>query len=238
MKVARCPLKYSTQPSRSKLLSGKPRYIGRVHHNQTLTREEIVKGLAEYMNVKEAMSAFYVDGLCGYMRQELARGNRLDFGDFSAEIVMEGGLPSANAPFDEGVNKLKVQMRAKKKLERCLECLAPENVSGAGQSRISSVLQRDGGTGEYEEITTDGRRKITSNGVDVKVHADAADEGVWIEDDAGERLLHGEVFETSVTTCDFYLEGHLDPGEYWLAIYSRGSTKKLLRARRRIHVVA
>ena len=46
MKVARCPLKYSTQPSRSKLLSGKPRYIGRVHHNQTLTREEIVKGLA------------------------------------------------------------------------------------------------------------------------------------------------------------------------------------------------
>lgn len=237
MKVASHPLKYSTQPSRSKLLSGKPRYIGRVHHNQALTRDEIVKGLAEYMNVKEAMSAFYVDGLCGYMRQELARGNRLDFGDFSVEIVMEGGLPSANAPFVAGVNKLKVQMRAKKKLEHCLESLAPENVSGAEQSRIGSVIQRNGGTGEYEDITTDGRRKITSNGLEVKVHAEADDEGVWIEDDAGEKLLRGEVFSTSVTTCDFYLEGHLNPGEYWLAIYSRGNSKQLLRARRRIHVV-
>lgn len=237
MKSPSYPLKYSTQPSKSKLLAGKPRYIGRVHHNQTLSREEIVKGLAEYMNVKEPMSAFYVDGLCGYMRQELARGNRLDFGDFSAEIVMEGGLPSANAPFDEAVNKLKIQMRAKKKLERCLESLAPENISGAEQSRIGSVVQQNGGTGEYEEITTDGRRKITANGADVKVHAEADDEGVWIEDDAGEKLLRGEVFSTSVTTCDFYLEGHLDPGAYWLVIYSRSNTKKLLRARRRIHVV-
>lgn len=237
MKNPSYPLKYSTQPSKSKLLSGKPRYIGRVHHNQTLSREEIVKGLAEYMNVKEPMSAFYVEGLCGYMRQELARGNRLDFGDFSAEIIMEGGFPSANAPFDEAVNKLKVQMRAKKKLECCLESLAPENVSGAEQSRINSVLQRNGGTGKYEEIATDGRREISSNGAEVKVHADVDDEGVWIENDEGEKLLRGEVFSTSAVTCDFYLEGHLDPGVYWLVIYSRGKTKKLLRARRRIYVV-
>ena len=90
---------------------------------------------------------------------------------------------------------------------------------------------------QFEVIAQDGRREIVTNGEFVRIHPEASDEGVWIETRMGERLLTGEPFKNDDVICNFYLEGHIDPGEYWLIICSRSDSKRLLRAKRLIRVV-
>lgn len=227
---------FTTMPSRSKLLSGKVKHIGRVRHNETLSKREIIKRFAEFIGARPSIAEMYVNGLCEYVKSELSGGNRLDFEDFAVGITLEGGLPAANSPFDPTVNKLKVQMTAKKGLSAAVARLKAINETGAEKSQIFSVLDHGSGN-DFEILSRDGRRNIRTNGAFVMVHPKAGDEGVWVETRTGERLLTGEVYKCSEQTCDFYLEGHLDPGEYWLVICSRSASKRLLRAKRLIRVV-
>ena len=227
---------FATTPSNSKLLNGKVKHIGRIRHNNTLAKDEIIGRFASFIGSKPSLAEMYVNGLCEYIKEELSNGNRLDFGDFAIGVTMEGGLPAANSPFDPTVNKLKVQMTAKKGLSAAVARLKAINETGAEKSQIFSVLEHDSGN-DFEILSRDGRRNIRTNGAFVKVHSKEGDEGVWVEARTGERLLTGEVYKCSEQTCDFYLEGHLDPGEYWLVICSRSASKRLLRAKRLIRVV-
>ena len=227
---------FATTPSNSKLLNGKVKHIGRIRHNNTLAKDEIIGRFASFIGSKSSQAEMYVNGLCEFIKEELSNGNRLDFEDFAIGVTMEGGFPAANSPFDPKVNKLKVQMMAKKGLSVAVARLRPVNETGAERSRIFSVRQK-GLDDQFEVMSQDGRREIVLNGEFVRIHPEASDEGVWIETRMGERLLTGEPFKNDDVTCDFYLEGHLDPGEYWLIICSRSDSKRLLRAKRLIRVV-
>ena len=227
---------YATTPSNSKLLNGKVKHIGRIRHNNTLTKGVIIGRFASFIGSKPSLAEMYVNGLCEYIKEELSNGNRLDFGDFAIGVTMEGGFPAANSPFDPKVNRLKVQMTAKKGFSAAVSRLRPVNETGAEKSVIFSVIERDSGN-DYETFSRDGRRNITTNGDYIRIHPEASDEGVWIETRMGERLLTGEVYKNDECICDFYLEGHLDPGEYWMVICSRSASKRLLRAKRLIRVL-
>ena len=55
---------YATTPSNSKLLEGKVKHIGRIRHNNTLTKDVIIGRFASFIGSKPALAEMYVNGLC------------------------------------------------------------------------------------------------------------------------------------------------------------------------------
>ena len=227
---------FVTTRSRSKLVEG-TKYFGKIVHRRRLSKKDIIEGLAKSLYQHEPITEMFVNGLLAYMAEQLSQGYRLDFGDFSAELTVKGGFPSANAPFDPARNQIDVAMQAKKGLLAAVEKMKLENETAVDGSRIHTCYQKEPDMGESQILSSDGRRTITTNGHNVMVDASAPDEGAWIETRDGKRLLTGEIFNISSVHCDFYLEGHLDPGEYWLVICSRGETPELLRSQLLVRVV-
>jgi len=86
-------------------------------------------------------------------------------------------------------------------------------------------------------VARDGERLVEVTGSMMKVHAGAEDEGIWIENDAGEKLLRGDIQSCDCSMARFKLTEPIAPGLYWLVVCSRATTgDPLLRARRRLTV--
>lgn len=89
-----------------------------------------------------------------------------------------------------------------------------------------------------DELAADGERFVRVTGAFTAVHPAVADEGVWLEDAAGERLLVGELVANEAGRIDCWLKGPLKAGTCWLTVQSRDSgAKALIRVRRRVSVV-
>ena len=233
-KVNECPLKRK---------DGSTRYQGQVIHNQALGPTEALKGLCARMgNTNVYQTQYFLDSIFSYAGEELAKGNSVNFGPFSAKLKLRGSFPAANSPFDEKVNSLTVELSPGAKLKAAVKSLKAENATEL-KPQIYEVLQVKPKIEKSRyylphTIYSDGHRDVHVNGCCIRVHPEAADEGVWIESDAGERLAAGAVYRTDTCCCDFTLDTALPPGLHWLAIYSRiKDDPQLYRADRRITVI-
>jgi len=221
---------------KTKLTDGKVCYQGQLVHNHVLDARETRQFFAEYMQLKEPQVNLYLDGLCSFMREYLSKGYRLDFGGFSAELRMRGGFPAANAPFDPKRNTVGVDLLPGLRVKGAVKALKPINVTFDEKERIYHVLQLSPFEA-YDVVARDGERLVEVSGTMMKVRAEAEDEGIWIENDAGAMLLRGDIQSCDCCTARFKLTDPIEPGLYWLAVCSRATTGgPLLRARRRLTV--
>ena len=229
-------IKFTTIGHKSRLTGDVPRYQGQIKHNLRLSREETLKGYAAYCREPEHLARLHLEALGGYIASELERGNRLNFGWFGVELRIGGGFKAANAPFTKGVNTLNVNLMPGSRLKKAVEALEPVNVTDETNWHIITMQVEP-----YEamdRLAADGVRKVEVTGMFPMVHASAADEGYWIENDAGAKVLVGTVLKTEPGRIDATLTGPLAPGDYWSVVQGRYLDEPaLIRTRRRVRVI-
>ena len=230
-------IKFVTAQSKSKLTAGKTFYQGQIKHNIVLNEKETKKAFAQFCGGHEANSTYYVDLLAEFIAQNVAEGNRLDFGGFSVSLKIRNGFKSANAPFDPKVNTINVEMTPGKAIQSATAALRPINTAADEMWRIDSNLQETPFV-VYDQLAADGIRRVSTCGRIPALHSAAPDEGVWIEDDEGVRLMTGEINSSKPMLTIATFIGPLCRGRHWLVLQGRDNdSTALIRVRHRITVV-
>ena len=230
-------IKFVTTESKTRLTAGKTCYQGQLQHNNVLTQKETRRWFAKYCSEPESRTTRYIDALGEFIAQEIANGNRLDFGPFAVGLKLRGGFKSSNGEFDEKTNSISVEMTPGADIKKAVEALRPVNVTDDTRWHISSTLQRTPYQ-VYDQIVADGLRKFTVTGYIPAVNLAQPDEGVWLESDAGEKVLVATVEKSEFAYADCTLDGSLERGDYWIVIQCRYRDEpNLVRCRRRIKVV-
>lgn len=231
-------IQFKTTESKTKLTVGSVCYQGQLIHNTSFSQKDTLEMFAEHCHQSSAMTSFFLDSLKAFIQQELARGNRLNFGSFAAGIGLRGGFPSANAPFDPSRNALTVELIPCEAIRKTTAALKPVNVTSNCDAIIYNTLQVDPERKDYDVFSADGDRTLSACGIGMDVHPGEVGEGAWIENDAGEKMLVGEDIESDYTLCRFTLKGSIRQGSYWVVVCSRHArTGKFVRSRRRITAV-
>ena len=232
-----CEIKFTTTRSDTDLNAGKTCYQGQLRHNAVLTLKETRKAFAEYCGEPESKTGRYIDSLGEFIAREVAAGHHLNFGPFGVSLKMLGGFKAANSPFDEKKNAISVCLIPGKEIKAAVKALKPVNVTEETRWNISSTLQRFPYE-VYDQIVAEGTRKISVCGYVPEVHVGKPDEGVWLENDAGEKVLVATISKAEFAHTDCTLEGPLERGDYWIVVQSRYKDEpNLIRCRRRIKVV-
>jgi len=237
MKIKR-DIKFRTTESKTRLNEGRVCYQGQLIHNNTMSPKETREHFANYCRRSVAETSFFLDSLGEFMRTELAKGFRLSFGPFAAGLGIRGGFPSSNAPFDPKRNSLMVELMPSAALKKVADEVNPINVTEDCRAYIYGTVQVEPEWKTFDIFTSVGERVLSACGTGMQVHPGGVSEGAWIENDAGEKLLTGEIVSSDYTLCQFKVTGPIDPGLYWVVIASRHErTGKFLTSRRRIKAV-
>lgn len=232
-----CEIKFTTTRSKTNLNAGKTCYQGQLRHNAVLSPKETRKAFAEYCGEPESRTGRYLDSLGEFIAKKVATGYRLNFGSFGVTLKMLGGFKAANSTFDEDKNAVSVCLIPGKEIKTAVKMLKPVNVTEDTRWNISSTLQRFPYE-VYDQIVAEGTRRFSVAGYIPEVHAEKPDEGVWLENDAGEKVLVATISRSEFAVTDCTLEGSIERGDYWIVIQSRYKDEpNLIRCRRRIKVV-
>ena len=232
-----CEIKFTTTRSKTDLNADKTCYQGQLRHNIVRSLKETRKAFAEYCGEPESKTGRYIDSLGEFIAREVAAGRRLNFGPFGVSLKMQGGFKAANSPFDEKKNDISVCLIPGKEIKAAVKALKPINVTVDRRWFLSGTLQRV----PYEvwdEIAAEGRREITVTGCTPPVNPEQPDEGIWIENDAGEKMLIAMIAKSYPGHTNCTLEGSLASGNYWTVIQGRYlDNPDLIRCSHRIRVV-
>ena len=229
-------IKFTASATSTRLTEGKVCYQGQLKHNAVLSEKETKRGFADYCGEPESRTTRYIDALGEYIARSVSEGHRLDFGCFAVGLKFRGGLASANAPFDETTHSISVEMTPGKSLRDAVKELKPVNVTDDTKWHISLTWQRQPFEA-YDVLAPSGRRELTLCGLHPAIHPSETDEGVWIENDEGERLLDGEIVRSELANTEFTLTGPLPSGLHWIVAQGRyPGEQPLIRVRRRISV--
>lgn len=208
-----------------------------VIHSDVMTRDDMAKEMAETMRMDEVEARHGIDAVCAYIVRALSRGRKLNFGEFSLSLSIRGTVDGANGEFVPGQNEVRVNIQAGCKLKDALAKMRPVNATAREESarpRIASVI--DAATREENTVTPG--EKLFVSGAGLLVNPSANDEGVWLEA-SGVKVLRGRIIACGATTLDCVFDAALEPGDYSMAVYSRGGDPwrpAPAKARRKVRV--
>lgn len=231
-------IQFKTTESKTKLTAGSVCYQGQLIHNASFGQKDTLEKFATHCKQSGAMTRYFLESLEEFIQQELALGNRLNFGPFAAGIGLRGSFSSANAPYDPSRNALAVELIPNEAIRKATAALKPVNVTEACTAVIYSTLQIAPERTTSDVFDADGERTLSVCGIGMDAHPGEVGEGAWIENDAGEKLLTGEILESDYTLCQFKVRGPIECGSYWVVVCSRHTrTGKFVRSQRRIEAV-
>ena len=181
-----------------------------VIHTDILSRSDMAQEMAATMRMDIVEARHCMDAVCAYIVRSLARGRKLNFGEFSLSLSIRGTVDGANGEFVAGENEVRVNIQPGAELRDALAKMHPEV---------------DAATGEENTVTTGSTTLVAGSGLLVGGAGDdaAADEGVWLEA-GGVRVARGRITACGSTTLDCVFDAAIEPGEYSLAIYVRGGS--------------
>ena len=180
-------IEFTTTRSHNGLTVGKTCYQGHLQHNAVLPEKETREQFAEYCGEDRSRTDRYLNALGEFIARNISYGHRLNFGSFAVELKLLGGFQGANAPFDEKRNAISVCLIPGKELKASVKALKPVNVTEDTRWYLGGTLQR----APYEvwdQLVAEGPRQFTVTGFIPPVHPSQPDEGVWLEDDSGEKI--------------------------------------------------
>lgn len=215
--------------------------MGRIVHNGSLTMDGIAAEFAEYAKIGEPEARFYASMFTGYMMKAISEGKRLNLGAFSLYLSMKGRIDGANGSFDPNENSLELNIKVQEGLAKALAQLEPVNATlEDGKLRITSIMD----SALKEEGTISLGAKVLVAGRTFLIDESRDDEGVWLENVSGKKLLKARVTASTATTLDAVFDGDVGKvksGAYRIAVYTRmGDPKRRAPAstRRKVQVVA
>jgi len=184
-------------------LGEKAAFQSEVVPNETISGEELYKRLAERSGFTSSQMQLSVMTIEGFVKEELAKGNRIDFGLVSFLPRLAKGLPARDAdPVSEGIG-VRGSVRVRSELRNCIgQKLEPVNELSNVRPRILGVC--DAETKEPDVVRADRVLEIT--GRDIPIDASRPDEGVWLETRARGKVAVAEVLESSAMSvkCVFH----------------------------------
>ncbi len=191
----------------------------RAIHTAILRDDALIDDMCETLHMDRTLVQLALTLVSSYIPAALSRGKKLDFGPFSLALSITGAFDGANDEFQPGRNSISVVATASKRLKKALSDLEPVNATPAPAPKAKRLTDDKN---NQEGVLSPGA-KVLISGTDLGVSPEAPDEGVWICDEAGERLAKAVVTESSSTTldCVFPVSPEIAPGRYTLLIASR-----------------
>jgi len=162
--------------------------------NGTLAGKDLVKRFAERADIHPMRAKTAIDLLEGFILDQLAEGNRLDFGLVTFYPRLSEGLSTRDAdPESEGVY-VRGAVKARTTLVDALrKKLEPVNRLSNVRPRLFGVC--DAETKEPGVVSADRVLEIT--GRDIPIDTSRADEGVWLASRTTDRVVVAEVLEST-----------------------------------------
>ena len=206
--------------SRPEVAKGKVAYSARMRHMDVIRGERLFKELGEYMAMNPTLAKNLVNGLGGYIRQQLLHGYKLDFGVFKVGLTIRGGFDAANDKFDPEKNTVCVSLTPSVELKKAVAKMKPENLTNLQVPILDSAFCE-----KYINQLGSGklvcRVECGMNGSFPVREFKAADDGVWLEDNNGKRVAKATVLAADATRLSFVINEDVPVGRYRLFIGSR-----------------
>ena len=212
------------------------RYIARMKSEGSFRDADLCEAIAK----ETGRDADYIRYLEGVRRRAiiaaLKSGKRVYVGGMALAATVKGTFDTIDGEFDPKRNELAVTGFTYGDFQDALKDCAAENVVKGGRPILNRVVE----IGQDEDEVCVSGENISVTGRDLAPSADAADEGVWLEDlKTGERKSDAEISASSLieVTCSF---PSLPPaGRYRLVVATRagnGADYKLVTATREVTV--
>ena len=209
--------------------------------NATLEGKELIERWAEFSRLNPAQAETALVLLKGFILEELAKGNKLDFELVSFYPRLSGALSSRDSsPGAEGLY-VRGAVKARRPLMNGLkDKLEAVNDLTTVQAHIYNVFDK---TAKRFDVLATGH-VLSVAGYDIPVDAAKEDEGVWLErrtHKGYERVAKGRVVGYAPDLTEVVFDEQIAPGTYVLAFYTRcghGEGYRVVRVSRKIRAVS
>ena len=206
--------------SRPEVAKGKVAYSARMRHMDVIRGERLFKEFGEYMAMNPTLAKNMVNGLGGYIKQQLLHGYKLDFGVFKVGLTIRGGFDAANDKFDPEKNTVCVSLTPSVELKKAVAKMKPANLTNLQAPILDSAFCE-----KYINQLGSGklvcRVECGINGSFPVREFKATDDGVWLEDDDGKRVAKAKILSVDSTRLKFVINEDVPVGRYRLFIGSR-----------------
>ena len=205
---------------KNRLSGRKAVYAARMRHMDVIRGERLFKEFGEYMAMNPTLAKNLVNGLGGYIKQQLLHGYKLDFGVFKVGLTIRGGFDAANDKFDPEKNTVCVSLTPSVDLKKAVAKMKPENLTDLQEPILDSAFCE-------KYINQLGIGKLVChiecgmNGSFPVREFKAADDGVWLEDESGKRVAKAKILSVDSTRLEFVITEDVPVGRYRLFIGSR-----------------
>jgi len=197
--------------------------------NAVLEGEALYEKLGNRTAFGASRAKLAIQMIESFVMEELAEGNRLDFGLVSFYPRLSSGLPTRDAdPASEGIDAFGA-VKARRELQDCLRRkldLTNElsnvrpRVFGIAEVGAASITQQKWGMDGSDAAIQAGRTyQIT--GSDIPIDRTRADEGVWLEKRTRGKVAEAEVLESAVYGCKVVFRETPPKGKYTLVVGTR-----------------
>ena len=206
--------------SRPEVAKGKVAYSARMRHMDVLRGERLFEEFGKYMAMNPTLAKNLVNGLGGYIKQQLLHGYKLDFGVFKVGLTIRGGFAAANDKFDPEKNTVCVSLTPSVELKKAVAKMKPENLTDLQSPILDSAFCE-------KYINQLGIGKLVCR-VECGMNGDfpvrefsGDDDGVWLEDENGKRVAKAKILSVDGTRLEFIINEDVPVGRYRLFIGSR-----------------
>lgn len=206
--------------SRPEVAKGKVAYSARMRHMDVIRGERLFREFGEYMAMNSTLAKNLVNGLGGYIKQQLLHGYKLDFGVFKVGLTIRGGFDAANDKFDPEKNTVCVSLTPSVELKKAVAKMKPENLTDLQVPILDCAF-----CAKY--INQLGFGKLVCrvacgmNGEFPIREFRGEDDGVWLEDEGGKRVAKAKILSMDGTRLEFIINEDVPVGRYRLFVGCR-----------------
>jgi hypothetical protein len=209
--------------------------------NATIEGNELVERWARFSRLNPAQAETTLVLLKGFILEELAKGNKLDFDLVSFYPRLSGALSSRDSSPDAEGLYVRGAVKARRPLMNGLkDRLEAVNGLATVRAHIYNVFDK---TANRFDVLAAGHL-LSVSGYEIPVDATKKDEGVWLERRAHkgyERVAKGRIVGYAPDLTEVVFDEEIARGTYVLAFYTRcghGDGYRVVRVSRKIRAIA
>jgi len=204
--------------TRTKGAGGHQAFQAEVVPNETLSGDALYERLAERSNLTPSMARIYVDTLQGFILEQIAKGNRLDFDLMTFYPRLSGGLSSRDAdPASDGVYVRGAVKARRALMEAPRRTVEPVNRLANDRPRITAL----GDTVTQSSSVIAPEHEIRIYGTGIPIDMSRPDEGIWLKTRRKGRVATAEVLASTASEAKCVFHGELAPQNYTLVLGTR-----------------
>lgn len=217
-------IKYKTVLSTLKKKGDVPCYRAVVVNNGVINETQLYKDAGESVGLRPETVKYVAELLFAEIAKQAALGKNIIVDNFfGTSLSIRGTFENANDDFNPAKHELRLNFTPKGELKTVLDTATAVNITEGTRCRITSVM--DSVTRQDGVIVGEDDVTVYAAGGTFLIDPNAEDEGVWMENDAGQIVAIATVNSSTATTLDCTFE-YVPPGAYKFVVATRGGLGK------------